>query len=68
MYSIAQLDTGEFILRHPKHPGLAWSHEAGDWVPLAGESGSNQFAVQKFATEDAADDYATENYLYPRRD
>jgi hypothetical protein len=48
------------------HPGLAWSGAA--WVQHCEGQPAAGMPVLKFDSEDDADDYATENYLYPRRD
>lgn len=68
MYSISQRGDGRFIIRHPKHTGLAWSQEAENWVLAALSDDPSGFAIVTFASEDAADQYATDHDLYPRRD
>lgn len=68
MYSVARLSCGRWIVRHPRHPGLAWSHAIADWVQHADGESLTGFAVITFNNEQDADDYATESGLYPRRD
>jgi hypothetical protein len=68
MYSLTQRADGRFIIRHPQHPGLAWSQEAEDWVLSALADDPRGFSIVTFASEDAADQYATDHNLYPRRD
>lgn len=68
MYSVARTRAGSFLIRHPKHPGLAWSDEAQGWVTHADAVNTQGWAVNTFDTEDEADDYATEHDLYPRRE
>jgi hypothetical protein len=68
MYSVRATSEGLFYIRHPKHPGLAWSHEAGAWVRHTDAHALDAFGVIRFETEEAADDFATDNYLYPKRD
>jgi len=66
MYSVAQNPFGRFYIRHPVHPGLAWS--GAQWVQHSDGLPIGQFQICNFDTEDDADDYATNNYLFPRRD
>ena len=67
MYSVAATAQGQFYIQHPRQPGLAWSDEAQAWVPYALSGTPNAWIAATFDSEEAADDYATENYLYPRR-
>ena len=66
MYAVATTTAGRFIIRHPLHPGLAWSGE--HWVQHCDGQPATALPVLTFESEDAADEYATENYLFPRRD
>ncbi len=68
MYSVGTTPQGRYYLQHPRQPGLAWSEEANAWVPLALSGTPHAWVVAFFESEEAADDYATDNYLYPRRD
>jgi len=68
VYSVRQLPDGRFYLAHPRQPGIAWSSECDSWTTLSPFGSSLGFAVDTFDTEDAADEFATENWLYPRRD
>lgn len=66
MYTIATTTSGRFLIRHPIHPGLAWS--GASWVQHCDGQPATDLPVLTFDSEQAAEDYATENYLYPRRD
>jgi hypothetical protein len=68
MYSVRQATNGRFYLQHPRHPGLAWSHAVAGWVRHTDGEALDTFAVITFNCEDDADEYATEQELYPRRD
>lgn len=68
MYTVRPTDAGLFYIQHPRSPGLAWSHVAGGWVQHSDAIGESGLDPIRFETEQDADDYATDNYLYPRRD
>jgi len=68
MYSVGHTAQGRFYLQHPRQPGLAWSDDAQAWVPLALSGTPQAWDAVTFDSEEAADDFATENYLYPRRE
>ena len=68
MYSVRQARSGRFYITHPRHPGLAWSHPGNGWVRHTDGEALDGLAVITFNCEQDADDYATENDLYPRRD
>jgi len=53
-----------FILTHPRHPGLAW--DGDNWVRHTSGVPWPGFTLLVFDSEEAADDYATEHFLYPR--
>lgn len=67
MYSVAQDETGRWYIAHPFTAGLAWSDEARCWVLRTVRLGYASFETIYFASEEEADDYATEQELYPRR-
>lgn len=68
MYTVRVTASGRFYIGHPQHPGLAFSHEAGNWVPKGTSFDDRTWPPTTFDTEQQADDYATDYYLYPRRD
>jgi hypothetical protein len=65
-YSVQLGTIGRYIITHPKHPGLAWS--GSGWVQHSGGLPAAGIKVCNFETEDEADEYATEYFLYPRVD
>jgi len=68
MYSVRQSASGSYFLQHPRQPGLAWSHEGNGWVRHSDGKAIESFTVITFSDEETADDYATDENLYPRRD
>ena len=66
VYSVQQGVFGRFIITHAEHPGLAWSGSA--WVQHCDGLPAVGIQLCNFDSEEDADDYATEHYLYPRRD
>jgi hypothetical protein len=68
MYTIATNPAGRFFLRHADHPGLAYAKDASGWVQHVEGAAVEDFTVDTFPSEDAADLFATEEHLYPRRD
>lgn len=67
-YAVSRNAEGLYIITHPRHPGLAYSDEAGGWAPASIRLGQQRHRIITFESEAEADDYATENYLYPRVD
>lgn len=68
MYSLAVTPQGRYFIRHAKHPGLAWSHDAGDWVQCDEQGHGSIWPVTVYDSEEALEDYVNAYYLYPRRD
>lgn len=68
MYTVTRTTHGALIITHPRQPGLAWNHEAGGWIQHCDGVPIPRFQPTYFTTEDEADEYATANFLYPRRD
>ena len=66
MYCVVALGREDFLITHPKQPGLVWS-EVG-WTPLSAWPIERKWPPLHFPSEDAADEYATCNSLYPRID
>lgn len=66
MYSVQRTAFDRWIIVHPIHNGLAWS--GAHWVRHSEGLPTGGIQVCNFDTEQDADDYATENYLFPRRD
>ena len=68
MYTVRVTQDGSFYIGHPRHPGLAWSDAAGAWVTNGLSNYERTWPAILFDSEDAADEYATDWYLYPRID
>jgi hypothetical protein len=65
-YSVTVCNSGRYLITHPLHAGLAWSGQF--WTQHSDGQPVGALPILTFESEEAADDYATENYLYPRFD